>query len=52
MCRFVGTQKPKNGLGDYFRADLRLKVKISWISLILVEKVRYRIQLHVETVPV
>jgi hypothetical protein len=48
----VGTQKPKNGVGDSLCADVRFEVKITRIRTLHVQQVRYGFQLPVETVPV
>jgi hypothetical protein len=49
---FVGTQKPKNGVGDSLCADVRLEVKMIRIRAFHVEQGRYVHQVHVEIVSV
>jgi hypothetical protein len=31
---FEGTQKPKNGVGDWLRADVRFEVKINLLAFV------------------
>jgi hypothetical protein len=49
---FVGTQKPKNGVGDSLCADVRLEVKMIKTRDVHVQHGIYGHQVHVETVPV
>jgi hypothetical protein len=49
---FVGTQKPKNCVGDLLCADDRSEIKIILIRTFYIQQRRYGHQVHVETVPV
>jgi hypothetical protein len=49
---FVGTQKPKNGVGDSLCVDVRLEVKMIRKRDFLVKQDRCGLQVHVETIPV
>jgi hypothetical protein len=49
---FVGTQKPKNGVGDSLCADVRSKGKMIRKRGFHVQGGRYGHQVHVETVSV
>jgi hypothetical protein len=53
MCTYcaVGTQKLKNGVGDWLCADDRLEVEMIILTKFQSRQAIYRLQPHVEIVP-